>query len=151
MQETLVLVRLLAEVRPRALFQVAAADQAGAAGGLVGADHDPADPRGVVQRLDRHDHLRGRAVGAGDDPLVFADVLGIHLGDHQRHGGIHPPVAALVDHDRAALDRLGNEIAGRLVGRAGNRQIHPLEGRRLELLHQVLLSGKTDLLAGRAG
>ena len=43
---------------------------AGARDRLVGRDHDALDPRHVVQRLQRHDHLDGRAVRIGDDALL---------------------------------------------------------------------------------
>ena len=65
---------------------------------LVGADDDAPDPRGVVQRLERDDHLDGRAVGVGDDPLgASGDVVGIDLGHDQRDVGVHPEGARVVD------------------------------------------------------
>ena len=36
---------------------------------LVGGDDHPPDRRRVVERLQRHHHLRGRAIGVGDDVL----------------------------------------------------------------------------------
>ena len=56
---------------------------------LVGRHHHALDRRGIVQRLQRHDHLRGRAVGVGDDvlALVAVDRVGVHLGHDQRHIG----------------------------------------------------------------
>ena len=43
---------------------------AGARDRLVGGHHDAPDRRRVVQRLQRHDQLRGRAVRVGDDVLA---------------------------------------------------------------------------------
>jgi hypothetical protein len=62
---------------------------AGARHGLIGRHHHPLDPRAVVQRLQRHHHLRGRAVGVRDDVLVLVaiDRVGIHLGHDQRDAG----------------------------------------------------------------
>ncbi len=76
---------------------------AGAGDRLVGGDDDAPDRRGVVQRLQRHHHLRGRAIGIGDDVAlaIAVDRLGIHLGHDQRHVRIHPEIGAVVDH-RAA-------------------------------------------------
>ena len=71
--ERFVLVLFVVERRPAAVDEVALAADAGAAGGLVGADDDAADAAGVVQRLHGDDHLRGRAVRAGDDALVVLD------------------------------------------------------------------------------
>ena len=58
----------------------------GARDGLVGGDDDALDPRPVVQRLQRHHHLRGRAVGVRDDHLVAValDRLGVHFRHDQR-------------------------------------------------------------------
>ena len=43
---------------------------AGAGDRLIGRDDDALDLRVVVQRLQRHDELRGRAVRVGDDVLA---------------------------------------------------------------------------------
>ena len=70
---------------------------------LVGCDDDPLDRRGIVQRLQRDDHLRGRAIGVGDDVLgaIAVDRLGVHLGHDQRHVGVHAVQRAIVDHGAA--------------------------------------------------
>ena len=85
------------------LEQLVHARLAGARDRLVGGDDHALDRRGVVQRLQRHDHLRGRAVGVGDDVLgpIAVDRLGVHLGHDQRHVGVHAVERAIVDH-RAA-------------------------------------------------
>ncbi len=58
---------------------------------LIGGDDDARDLRRVVDRLQCHDHLRGRAVGIGDDVacLVPVDRLRVHFGHDQRHVGVH--------------------------------------------------------------
>ena len=78
---------------------------AGARDRLIGADDDPPDPAGVVQRLERDDHLDRRAVGVGDDPPVLRDVVRVDLGDDQRNVGVHPEGARVVDDDRAGRRR----------------------------------------------
>ena len=72
---------------------------------LVGRDDDPLDPRAVVQRLQRHHHLRGRAVGVGDDVLggVALDRVRVHLRHDQRHLGVVAVERRVVDHDAAGL------------------------------------------------
>ena len=74
------------------LEQLVHARLAGAGDRLVGRDDDPLDRRRVVQRLQRHHHLRGRAIRVGDDVLapIEVDRLGIHLGHDQRHVRVHP-------------------------------------------------------------
>src|SRR5262249_27988230 len=54
----------------RAPFQIAATGQAGAAGGLIGADDHSLYAGCIVQRFDGDDQLSGRAVRAGDYALV---------------------------------------------------------------------------------
>ena len=59
--------------------------------GLIGRDHDALDRRQIMQRLERHDHLDGRAVGIGDDVALakVGDGMRVDLGHDQRHLGIH--------------------------------------------------------------
>ena len=140
MGERLVLVLFVVERGLAAVDQVALAADARAAGGLVGADDDAADAAGVVQRLHGDDHLRGRAVRAGDDALVILNGLGIHFRNHQRHLGVHPPVAAFVDDDAAALDGPGDEVLGHRIGRAADRQVDALERLGRQFLDRVLLA-----------
>ncbi len=45
---------------------------AGAGHRLIGRDDDALDLRCIVQRLQRHDELRGRAIGIGDDAFLDA-------------------------------------------------------------------------------
>ena len=76
---------------------------AGARHRLIGRDHHALDRRLVVQRLQRDDELRGRAVRIGDDVLLgeAGDRIGIHFRHDQRHVRIHAPGRGIVDHDRA--------------------------------------------------
>ena len=82
-------------------------------------------------------------------PRCLRNRMAVDLRNHQRHVGIHPPVAALVDHHAAAANGVGNEVAGHLVGRAADDEVHAVENRPLQLLDRDLLPGKGDLSAGR--
>ena len=64
----------------------------GAGDRLIGRDDHPFDFGRIVQRLQRHHHLRGRAIRVGDDvlPPVAVDRLRVHLGHDQRHVRVHP-------------------------------------------------------------
>ena len=129
-----------------ALFQLSGAGQARAARGLISADDHAANPGRVVQRLESHDHLRRRAIRAGDDSLVLERRFGIHFGNHQRHLGLHPPIAAFIDDDAAALDGPGRKIAGHFVRRAADRQIDAVERFGSELFDRMLLAGERTVL-----
>ena len=76
---------------------------AGAGDGLIGRDDDAGDLRRVMQRLQRDDELRGRAIRIGDDVLlgVFRDGIGIHFRHDQRHIRVHAPGRGIIDHNRA--------------------------------------------------
>ena len=76
---------------------------AGARHRLVGRHHHALDPRLVVQRLERHDELRGRAVRVGDDALLAEtrDRVGVDLRHDQRHVGVVAPARRIIDHHRA--------------------------------------------------
>ena len=95
----------------RLLEQLVHALLARAGNRLIGRDDDALDPGAVVQRLQRHHHLRGRAVGVGDDVLVLVahDRVGVHLGHDQRHVRVQAVERRVVDHDAA-----GRRSAGRV-------------------------------------
>ncbi len=73
----------------------------------------------------------------------MGDRLGIDLGHDQRHLGIHPPIAAFVDHQAAALDRPGGKVAGHFVRRAADGQIDPLERRGRQFFDGVGRAGES--------
>ena len=65
---------------------------------LIGADNDPFDLIFIMDRLQGHHHLNGRAIRVGDNALVPVDILRIDFRDDQRNGGIHAPGGTVVDH-----------------------------------------------------
>ena len=67
---------------------------------LVGGDDEALDAGGVVERLQRDDHLHRRAVRVGDDPVVSVERPGIDLADDERNVVLHAPARGVVDHDR---------------------------------------------------
>ena len=83
-------------------------------------------------------------------PLCLRNRVRVDLGNHQRHVRVHPPIAALVDHHAAAANGVGNEVAGDVVGRAADDEVHAVEDRSLQLLDRDLSSGEGDLPAGRS-
>ena len=65
---------------------------------------------------------------------MLEGVVRVHFRNHERHFRVHPPVAAFVDHDAAALHCPGDEILGDGVRRAADREVDALERLGLELL-----------------
>ena len=70
---------------------------------LISRNDDALDLGIVMQRLERDDQLRGRAVRIGDDIAlhIAGDRLRVHLWHDQRHIGVHAIERRIVDH-RAA-------------------------------------------------
>uniref|UniRef100_A0A0N5A007 LigA n=1 Tax=Parastrongyloides trichosuri TaxID=131310 RepID=A0A0N5A007_PARTI len=91
----------------------------GAGNRLVGRDDDTLDGGRVMQRLQRHNQLCGRAVRVGDDVLLARqlDRVRVHFRHDQRHVGVHAPGRGIVDDDGAGLaDLLGPLARHRAAG-----------------------------------
>ena len=104
--------------------------------GLVGADNNALDRRAVVQRLQRHNHLRGRAVRVRDDVLLGIAVnrLWVHLGHDQRHVGIVAVKRRVIDHDAAGLGSLGRVFLRGVRADSKQRHIPAREIKRVQVL-----------------
>ena len=69
--------------------------------GLVRAHDDATEPRFAVQRREHGHERHRRAVRVGDDALGdVLELVGIDLGDDERHVGIHAPRRGVVDDDQ---------------------------------------------------
>ena len=102
---------------------------AGAGDGLVGRHHHALDGGVVVQGLQRHHQLHGRAVGIGDDVLlgVAGHRVGVDLGHDQRHVLVVAPGRGVVDDDAALGGDLGRPFLGHADPPADIRQKSTLE------------------------
>ena len=78
------------------------------------------------------------------------DVIGIDLGHDQRHLGIHAEGVAVVDHNGAALDGLGQQFLGDIVAGSAEYDVAALKGLGASLLNHNLLAAELDGLARRA-
>src|SRR6476620_1963076 len=139
-----------ADHRARLGAQLVDRPLAGAGDGLVGGDHQALDPGRVVERFQGDDHLHGRAVRVGNDPLVALEGVGVDLGDDQRHVVVHAPVAGVVHDRRAGLDHLRGPLgADRAAGR-GEDEVEALDRLVADRVHAQHLAAELDRLAGRA-
>ena len=118
---------------------------------LVGADNNAFDPRAVVQRLQRHDHLRGRTVGVGDDLALDGqlDVLGVHFGDDQRDVGIVAIKRRVINDIAARFGGDGRVFLGGVRPDGKQRNVPTREIERIEILRLECLVAKADLRAQR--
>ena len=92
----------------------------------------------------------GRAVGVGDKAVMPLDVVGVDLGHDQRHLGVHAEGMAVVDHDGAALDGLGQQLLGDIVAGSAEYDVAALKGLGASLFDHNLLAAELDGLARRA-
>ena len=122
---------------PLARLRVERGDAALAAArhGLVGADDDALDAGGVVDGLERHDHLDGGAVGRGDDARVGRQVVGVDLGHHERHVGVLAEHARLVDDGGAGRHGLRHELLADRAAGGEEGEVDAGERAGAELLH----------------
>lgn len=90
-----------------------------AADGLERGVYDALDTERLVQGRERDHRLDGGAVGVGYDALGMLErVLGIDLGDHERHLVVHAPVSGVIDDDAARRREHGGVYAAGLAARA---------------------------------
>ena len=75
------------------------------------------------------------------------DVVGIDLGHDQRHLGIHAEGVAVVDHDGAALDGLGQQLLGDIVTGSAEYDVAALKGLGASLFDHDLLAVELNGLA----
>ena len=69
-------------------------------------------------------------VQLGDDTIPLrhvADVVGVHLGDHERDVGLHAERRRLVDDARAALDRLRRPLECKRVVDVDDDEVEAVE------------------------
>jgi hypothetical protein len=106
-----------------------------------------------VQRLQRHQHLHGRAVGVGDDVvlLITGDRVRVDLGDHQRNVVLVTKLRGVVDDHAARLAgahrvHLGNTGAGGKQADLGFAEIE-----RLDVQHREFFTLEADRFADRFG
>ena len=112
--------------------------------------HDHALHAGeLMQRPRRNQTDDGRAVGVGDQAVVPLNVIGVNLGHDQRHLGIQTEGMAVVDHDGAALDGLGQQFLGDIVAGSAEYDVAALKGLGESLFDHNLLAAELDGLARR--
>jgi hypothetical protein len=122
---------------------------AGARDRLIGRDDDALDAGAVMQRLQRHHHLRGRAVGVRDDHLVaiFLDRVGVHLGHDQRDRRVIAVKRAVIDHHAALRGGDGGIFFRRVRADGEQRDVIAGEVEPLDILGLQGLVAIADLSA----
>ena len=117
---------------------------------LIGAGDDGLDGAFLRQRVDGDEGDDGGAVGVGDDAAVPLHVLGVDLGDDQRHLGIETEGAGVVDEHRAGLNDGGREALGNVVLRRAEHDVETLKGVVRRLDDRALPAAEVDLAARAA-
>lgn len=78
------------------------------------------------------------------------DIVGIDLGHDQRHLGIHAEGMAVVDHDGAALDGLGQQLLRDIVAGGAKYDVAALKGLGASLFDHNLLATDSTVLPANA-
>ena len=68
------------------------------------------------------------------------NVIGVNLGHDQRHLGIHAEGVAVVDHNGASLDGLGQQLLRDIVAGSAEYDVATLKGLGARLLYHNLLA-----------
>ena len=125
---------------------------AGAGDGLIGRHHHALDGGAVVQGLQRHHQLHGRAVGVGDDVLlgVAGHRVGVHLGHDQRHVLVVAPGRGVIDDDAALGGDLGRPLLGHRAAGRHQAEVDLGEVEGLQVLAFERCVAERDLHADRA-
>ena len=79
---------------------------------LVCGNHYPLDAELTVHGRQRQNHLYGRAVRIGDNPVVGRKNISVNLRYHQFLGGIHSPERRVVNDAAADSSELRRELGG---------------------------------------
>ena len=109
----------------------------------------------LSKRRERHRQHDGRAVRVGDDPALPAargrlaveelEMVGVHLGNHQRHVRVHAVVSRVAD----------DEVPGGGEGAfdfSGDRRVEPGEHQLRRAARRRLLDGQSrDIVRRRRG
>ena len=113
--------------------------------------HNPFDRRAVVQRLERHNHLRGRTVRVRDD--VFLGIaqhsLWVHLWHDQRHVRIIAIERRVIDDNTAGRCSLRRVFLGRVRANREQSNIPSREVERIKVQRREGFLAKADFGAER--
>jgi len=83
-----------------------------AADGLVGGGEDASDAEFLVEGEEGEEGDGGGAIGIGDDPAMFFEIVAIDFWDDEGDIGIEAKGAGVIDDDRAGLDGERGEVFG---------------------------------------
>ena len=87
----------------------------------------------------------------GFEALAPLDVLGVDLGDHERHLGVEAEGARVVDDRYAALGGVGKELPGDVVVGGAEEEVEPLEGLGRGLDDLDFFTAELELAPGAPG
>ncbi len=103
-----------------------------------------------MQRLKRHNQLRGRAVRVRDDVALSVSInrIRVHFRHDQRNVGLHPVERGIVDHDAARCCGFRRVFLSRAraCGEQGDIPTGPIE--MLDILAFEHLAGVTEFHFG---
>ena len=121
--------------RLRLLLELVHEGAAGPGCGLISGHEHALDARRFLERVENHCQGDCAAVRVGDDALVVADVLRVHLGHDQRDVFLHAPGRAVVDDQSAPFGCERSEHQRDVTAGGEQRDVDAFESFLVERLH----------------
>ena len=108
---------------------------------LVGRNNHALDGRNIIERLQSCNHLDGGAIGVGDNAARPSNVLGVNLGNNQRHIFVHTESTGIVDHHSTGIYDSLAHFLGNACTCAEQRNVDTLERFGSHLLNSKFTCG----------
>ena len=103
-----------------------------------------------VQRIKRHQHDCGGAIGIRDCPAMAAHIFRVDFWNHQWHLGVHSERRRFVDRNRVRLARDRDILFGNIAIRAEKRDVDFVERSVGEFLYGNRFTAKPNRFPSRA-
>src|SRR5712691_787062 len=117
------------------LFQFVDSTLAASGNGLIASRENAAYTKHPVQRINRHQRNRRRAVWIRDQTAMLTHIFAVDFRNDERNVGVHPEYRRIIDDNRARVTSDRHKFAGNLAAGAEKCDVDLVEGILAELLN----------------